>query len=104
MFELSFSEIAVIAVVALLVLGPEKLPEVARFLGKWTAKARRIADEMKSELGREWRMEEWRREASRFEEEIHAAAAKSLSLPSAFPEAASGDDPLPIRPVNPEGK
>ena len=40
MFDIGFSELLVIAVVALLVLGPERLPTAARFAGLWVRKAR----------------------------------------------------------------
>ena len=40
MFDVGFSELLVIAVVALLVLGPERLPKAARFAGLWVRKAR----------------------------------------------------------------
>jgi len=43
MFEIGFSEILVIALLALLVLGPEKLPKVAAQLGRWTGRARAMA-------------------------------------------------------------
>jgi sec-independent protein translocase protein TatB len=43
MFDVGFWEIAVIFVVGLLVLGPQRLPEVARQLGSWAGKARRMA-------------------------------------------------------------
>ena len=40
MFDIGFSELLVIAVVALLVLGPERLPKAARYAGLWVRKAR----------------------------------------------------------------
>ena len=43
MFDVGFWELAVIVVVGLLVLGPERLPGVARQLGSWAGKARRMA-------------------------------------------------------------
>ncbi|MBM4195725.1 MAG: twin-arginine translocase subunit TatB [Gammaproteobacteria bacterium] len=43
MFDVSFWELAIILVVGLLVLGPERLPAVARQLGSWAGKARRMA-------------------------------------------------------------
>lgn len=50
MFGMSFVEILVIAVVALVVLGPEKLPKVARTIGVLLGRARRQMDEIKSEI------------------------------------------------------
>ena len=40
MFDVGFSELLIIAVVALLVLGPERLPKAARFVGLWVRRAR----------------------------------------------------------------
>lgn len=53
MFEVGFSEMLVIAVVALLVLGPEKLPKAARFAGLWLRRARAHWYSVKAELERE---------------------------------------------------
>ena len=50
MFDVGFSELLIIAVVALLVLGPERLPKAARFAGLWVRKARAQWYSVKSEL------------------------------------------------------
>ncbi len=50
MFGLGIGEILVILIVALLVFGPEKLPELARTLGKTTAELKRSLDEIKFEI------------------------------------------------------
>ena len=50
MFGLGFGEIILIMVVVLLVFGPEKLPEIARTLGRSMAELRRTVDEVKNEL------------------------------------------------------
>ena len=44
MFDVGFSELVVIGLVALLVLGPKRLPEVARTAGRWMGQFRRFAD------------------------------------------------------------
>ena len=49
MFDIGFWELAVIAVVALLVIGPERLPDVARTMGKWIGSARRLINTVQSE-------------------------------------------------------
>jgi sec-independent protein translocase protein TatB len=58
MFDVSFSELLVIAVVALLVIGPEKLPKVARTVGAFTGRMQRYMVQIKEEVNREMRFEE----------------------------------------------
>ena len=50
MFDLGFSELIVIGIVALVVLGPERLPVVARVAGKYFAKARRMVNQVKEDI------------------------------------------------------
>jgi TatA/E family protein of Tat protein translocase len=50
MFGLSLTEIVVVAVVALLVLGPDRIPSVARSIGRMLAELRRAVDEVKYEF------------------------------------------------------
>ena len=58
MFDISFSEILVIATVALIVLGPERLPKVARTLGHLFGRAQRYVNEVKNDIQREMELEE----------------------------------------------
>ena len=58
MFEVSFPELVILAVIALLVLGPERLPKAARFAGLWVRRARAQWHSVKSELERELAEEE----------------------------------------------
>lgn len=58
MFDISFSELLVIVVVALLVIGPEKLPKVARTLGAYAGRMQRFVAQVKDEVNREVRFEE----------------------------------------------
>jgi sec-independent protein translocase protein TatB len=53
MFDVGFSELVLCFVVALVVLGPQKLPAVARALGRWTARARGYVRNLSAELERE---------------------------------------------------
>ncbi len=50
MFNIGFSEALIIFLVALIVLGPEKLPEVGRFLAKLSLEVKKAIDELKREL------------------------------------------------------
>lgn len=58
MFDVSFSELMVIAVIALIVIGPEKLPKVARTLGALTGRMQRYVAQVKEEVNREVRFQE----------------------------------------------
>ena len=53
MFEVGFTEIVLILGIALLVLGPERLPKLAADLGRWAGKARAMARQLKSQLEQE---------------------------------------------------
>ena len=61
MFDVGFSELFVIAIVALLVLGPERLPKAARFTGLWVRRARAQWYSVKSELENELADDELKR-------------------------------------------
>lgn len=61
MFDIGFSELLVIGVVALVVLGPERLPKAARFAGLWVRKARAQWYSVKAEFERELASDEMRR-------------------------------------------
>ena len=58
MFELGWLEIGIIGVIALVVLGPERLPKAARFAGLWVRKARAQWFAVKAEMERELAAEE----------------------------------------------
>jgi sec-independent protein translocase protein TatB len=73
MFDIGFSELFVIAVVALLVLGPERLPKAARFAGLWMRRARAQWYAVKSELEHELAAEELRRSLRETQDELREA-------------------------------
>jgi len=50
MFDIGFSEVLVIAGLALIVLGPDKLPQVARTIGRWAGRARAMARQFRDQL------------------------------------------------------
>ena len=58
MFDIAFSEMVIIAVVALIVLGPEKLPKVARTAGHLLGRLQRYVNDVKSDINREMQLEE----------------------------------------------
>jgi sec-independent protein translocase protein TatB len=57
-FDIAFSELVVIGLIALVVLGPKRLPEMARAAGRWTARIRRFIEDVKRDMGSELRREE----------------------------------------------
>ena len=59
MFDVGFWEIAIVAVVALVVVGPERLPPLARTVGLWVGKARRMVADVKADIDREVRESEF---------------------------------------------
>lgn len=62
MFDIGFFEIAFLLLIALLVLGPDRLPRLARTLGGWVRRARSIVSGVREELDRELSTEDWKRE------------------------------------------
>jgi sec-independent protein translocase protein TatB len=75
MFDVGFSELLVIAVVALLVLGPERLPKAARFAGLWVRRARAQWNSVKAEFERDLADDELRRTLRETQESLRDAQA-----------------------------
>ncbi|PKM06453.1 MAG: twin-arginine translocase subunit TatB [Gammaproteobacteria bacterium HGW-Gammaproteobacteria-4] len=74
MFGIGFSELLLVAVIALLVLGPERLPKAARFAGLWVRRARAQWYSVKTELERELATEDLRRSLSAQGDELNRIA------------------------------
>ncbi|HEV8695257.1 MAG TPA: Sec-independent protein translocase protein TatB [Lysobacter sp.] len=73
MFDIGFGEIFLIAVVALLVLGPERLPKAARFAGLWVRRARAQWYSVKAELENELADEELKRSLRQTQDQLREA-------------------------------
>ncbi len=84
MFDVGFSELLIIAVVALIVLGPERLPKAARFAGLWVRKARAQWYAVKSELEFELAQDEMKKHLQEVENSIKAPV---LALQEDFAQA-----------------
>jgi sec-independent protein translocase protein TatB len=61
MFEIGFWELVMVAVVALLVVGPERMPKLARTAGLWIGKGRRFVASVRADIEQELRTEELQR-------------------------------------------
>jgi sec-independent protein translocase protein TatB len=61
MFDVGFSELMVIAVIALVVIGPERLPRVARTLGHLAGRLQRYVSDVKADINREIELDELRK-------------------------------------------
>ena len=87
MFDVGFSEIVVIAVVALIVIGPERLPKVARTLGHMFGRLQRYVNEVKADINREMELDELRK----LQAQVQSAARDiEQSVTSAVNEAEAG--------------
>lgn len=73
MFDIGFSELLVIGIVALVVIGPEKLPKVARTIGHLLGRAQRYVNDVKSDINREMQLDELKKLQSQV-----AESARSL--------------------------
>ena len=71
MFDIGFTELLVIAVVALVVLGPERLPKAARFAGLWVRRARAQWHSVRDELERELAADELKRGLDAARQALH---------------------------------
>lgn len=73
MFDIGFTELLLVAVVALVVLGPERLPKAARFAGLWVRRARAQWDSVKQELERELEADELKRNLRNVQDSLRDA-------------------------------
>ncbi|PTQ79123.1 Sec-independent protein translocase TatB [Nitrosospira multiformis] len=126
MFDISFSEILVIAAVALIVIGPERLPKVARTLGHLFGRAQRYVNDVKSDIQREIELDELKKwkasveetgrsiensvhtELDKFRETVEAGAeASAMPPPATAPSVAEpstppqNSPPTPVEPAPP---
>jgi sec-independent protein translocase protein TatB len=87
MFDIGFSEIVIIAVVALIVIGPENLPKTARTLGHLFGRLQRYVSDVKADINRELELEELRK----LQQQVQTAATElQTSMTAAAHEVESG--------------
>jgi sec-independent protein translocase protein TatB len=79
MFDIGFSELMVIAVVALIVIGPERLPRVARTAGHLVGRLQRYVNDVKADINREIELDELRKFKDEFEQSVQSAQSDLTS-------------------------
>lgn len=72
MFDIGFSELMVIAVVALIVIGPERLPKVARTVGLLFGRMQRYVNDVKSDISREMALDDLRKLQSSMQDTVQS--------------------------------
>ena len=88
MFDFSLGELLVVALVALVVLGPERLPKAARFAGLWVRKARAQWHAVRNELEQELASEELQRSLRESQQALREAQAQLQDISTPPPAAA----------------
>jgi sec-independent protein translocase protein TatB len=102
MFDIGFAELLLIGVVALVVLGPERLPVAARTAGLWLGRIKRTVSNIQSEITEELRTEELKRNVAIRKEELDRELDEMRTpfVPTSAPPAESS--PKPESDVDPE--
>ncbi|WP_415252389.1 Sec-independent protein translocase protein TatB [Thermomonas sp.] len=95
MFDFSFGEMMVVALVALVVLGPERLPKAARFAGLWTRRARAQWHSVKAELENELAAEQLKRSLQEGKQAIQETEAQLRDLAQAARQPVESDPAQP---------
>lgn len=99
MFDLGWSEILVIAVVAILVVGPNELPRMMRTIGEWMGKMRRMAQHFQAgvdEMIRQSELEDLRKDLKTIHREVNAPLSTTLRMPAPPPTQMVQSDPAPL--------
>ena len=110
MFDIGFTELLVIGVVALIVIGPEKLPRVARTVGHLAGRLQRYVSDVKADINREIELDELRKmrdsmqeAASKFETSVQSELNKTESELNKSVEAVVGNpSEIPTEEKKPE--
>lgn len=103
MLDVGFSELLVFGIIALLVLGPDKLPEAARFVAKWYSKLKRLISNVQNDIDRELRLSELREQMQNEMQRIQELEQKmqaqmhELQQLSAMPEDTIQQEQAPAR-------
>lgn len=106
MFDIGFLELVLIAIIALLVLGPERLPVAARTAGRWMGNARRMVGQFSKEIDRQFETDELKQQLKEQGDSLNIAEdVKKIqeSVQAALDEAKKHEfEPLPREDKNEE--
>ena len=109
MFDIGFTELLVIGVVALIVIGPEKLPRMARTVGHLAGRLQRYVSDVKADINREIELDELRKmrdsmqqAASNFESTVQTEMSQTQTELNKSVEAVMGETPAEKKPEEPK--
>ena len=102
MLNIGFTELLCFAIIALLVLGPEKLPEGARFAAKWYGKIKRFISSVQNEIDQELKLSEFRAEVQKEIERMTELEKRMQQQIDALRQ--NGGSSTPTQSVNPPAK
>jgi len=105
MFDIGFSELMVIGLVALIVIGPERLPRVARTMGHLVGRLQRYVSDVKADINREVELEDLKKmrdsvqeAATSIETSVHAELNKAETELNSAAQAMTGDAAIAAAP------
>jgi len=102
MFDIGFFELCLIAIIALLVIGPEKLPRVARNVGLWLGKAQGMVKTVKYEIDEQLRAEELKQSIQRAKDDVKNNFSESIEdVETAFKDIQSEIKEGPAEDIKP---
>lgn len=111
MFDIGFSELLVIGVVALVVIGPEKLPRLARTVGHLAGRLQRYVSDVKADINREMELDELKKmrenlqeTATSFESSVRSELSKTESDLNSSVQSAVGEKPPAVEQKPDEAK
>jgi sec-independent protein translocase protein TatB len=108
MFDIGFTELVVIGLVALIVIGPERLPRVARTVGHLLGRLQRYVADVRADINREMELEELRKmrdsvqqAATSFESSVQSELSKAESELNRTAESVTDTEAAPAPEVSP---
>lgn len=103
MFDIAFTELMVAAVAALLIIGPQRLPRVARQCGEWLGKLQRYVNDVKADVNRQIQLDELRSlkdevssAAKNLESSFNSAVSDTQEELDQLGKTIAGDEPEPL--------